>query len=117
MLLRDVKTIFTNRDSVALGTAELLTDLRGIPESLWAVLGKDQTGLTPRGLATFLRRYGIKSKNIRIMGRIVKGYERGQFADAWNRYPSPTSDDESSPSSGKSATSATFDESADQTMC
>jgi Protein of unknown function (DUF3631)/Bifunctional DNA primase/polymerase, N-terminal len=114
MLLRDVKTIFTNRDAVSLETAELLRDLKGIPESPWKYMGKDGTGLTPRGLAKILRKYEIGPKPTRISGQVVKGYERGQFAEAWKRYPSPSSDDDASVLSEKSVTAVTFDNDAGQ---
>ena len=105
-LLHDIRTIFDNQGAVAVVAAELLTDLRGIPDSPWQVLGRDGKGLDSRGLAKYLRRYEIKSKNIRYMGRIVKGFERGQFIDAWERYPAPP-DDDPVPQAEKSATSAT----------
>jgi len=116
MLLRDIKAIFANRDTVALVTVELLTDLKGIPESPWKYMGKDQNGLTPRGLGTLLGKYGIKAKNIRTMGAVLKGYERAQFADAWQRYPAPTDADDAPVFSDKSATSATSDESAGEDL-
>jgi hypothetical protein len=113
-LLWDIKALFAKCDNVALVAAEILKDLRGIEDSPWGVLGRDGNGLTPRGLAQYLRRYEIRPKNIRTKRGVLKGYERQQFADAWKRYPEPPADDDDPLSSPKSATSATFDLFADQ---
>ncbi len=47
--------------------------------------------LTARGLARILGRYEIKPKTGRFPGHetTVRGYQREQFVDAWNRYVSP----------------------------
>jgi hypothetical protein len=110
-LLRDIKIAFEVRGRESLSTAELLTDLRGMGESPWLTIGRDGKGLDTRGLAHRLSKYQIKSKNIRLLGQVLKGYERSQFVDAWRRYPAPTEDEPDDESAGrppeKSATSAT----------
>jgi putative DNA primase/helicase len=42
--------------------------------------------LSNHQLARKLKGYGIRSKNVRIGHDIAKGYERGQFDDAFARY-------------------------------
>ncbi len=42
--------------------------------------------LTIRELGKRLKSYGISSKSVRISGSSVKGFERSQFDDAWERY-------------------------------
>ena len=118
MLLRDIRITFSNRDAVALDTYELLTDLQGIEESPWLSFNRDGSGITARQVAKRRSAYGIESCNIRHEdGKVLKGYYRAAFSDAWDRYLSP--DDQggkgcaggqggdSGPSSGKPATSAT----------
>ena len=79
-------------------TADILTALIGLPESPWGDLrGKP---ITDRAMSTRLRQYGILSKNVRIGDRILKGYTREDFHDAWLRYLPPSA-------AGESATSAT----------
>lgn len=109
-LLRDIKIAYETRGRDSLSTVELLTDLRGMGESPWQTIGFDGKGLDTRRLAQRLAKYQVKSKNIRLLGSVLKGYERAQFEDAWRRYPAPTEDepeDRPSPPSEKSATSAT----------
>ena len=60
---------------------------------------------TRRGLAHWLKQYGIKRKKIRFPTGPAWGYERRPLADAWERYLPPPSDDDgddpSPPPSGK----------------
>jgi hypothetical protein len=100
-LLHDIHTIFANQfipDSpgdVAVVAAELITDLRVIPEAPWQTYGRDRKGLDDRRLAQLLSKYQIRSKNIRHMGQVLKGFERWQFEDAWRRYGTGTAAPES----------------------
>ncbi len=78
-------------------TADLLGRLiaRG-DDSPWANWwGKDvEEGklLKPsQGLARALRPFGVRSKDFRLGGGIVKGYLRASFVDAWSRYVVPWS--------------------------
>jgi hypothetical protein len=102
-LLGDLREVFGNHDR--LSTEELLKALHAIEEAPWGDMkGKS---LDSRGLALRLKPYGVSSKNLRQDGgRIVKGYERGDLLDAWNRYLSL-----SPIGSATSATSATACES------
>jgi hypothetical protein len=86
-LLSDLRAIFG--DHQLLPTKDILSLLIELPESAWA----DYRGkpLTDRGLSNLLSDYEIESKNIRTGPRVVKGYRREDFADAWRRYlPDPT---------------------------
>ncbi|HUW74402.1 MAG TPA: DUF3631 domain-containing protein, partial [Methyloceanibacter sp.] len=50
----------------------------------WAdIRGKD---LNDRGLAQRLKGFGLKSKDVRFGETVRKGFESGDFADAWRRY-------------------------------
>lgn len=84
-LLADMKTVFDQSTADALPTSLILTSLIGLPESPWGDLkGKP---ITDRALATRLRQYGIKSKDVRVGERALKGYASEDFHDAWRRYP------------------------------
>lgn len=81
-LLTDLKTIYRDEDHLA--TAVILNRLTDLDESPWGdMYGKT---LDSRGLANRLRQYGITSKNIRVDGRVVKGYTREDLHDPWQRY-------------------------------
>jgi hypothetical protein len=65
-------------------TEEILSGLHSLPESIWAdIKGKS---LDDRGLASRLRKYGIKPKVFRIGGSTPRGYSRADLVDAWARY-------------------------------
>jgi hypothetical protein len=82
LLLTDLKTVFGIDDK--LPTERILTKLHEIEEAPWGdVRGKP---LDSRGLARLLRKYGIKSRVVRIGDATHRGYQREDFADAWSRY-------------------------------
>lgn len=81
-LLADIRTVFGDVEHVT--TEQLLEHLTGIEESPWGdIRGK---ALDARGLSRRLARYEIKPRNVRVADRVVKGYTRGDFVDAWARY-------------------------------
>jgi hypothetical protein len=98
-LLADLRVVF--RDDDALPTGTILERLCKLDEAPWGELvgGKP---LNPRGLAQRLRQYGVASGNVRVGAQVLKGYERADLADAWNRYLR-----EPHPESATSATAAT----------
>jgi hypothetical protein len=85
-LLTDIKTVFGDREAMA--TKTLLNELINMDESVWAdIKGKP---ITDRGLAFRLRAYEVGSKVVRIGEGTAKGYAKGDFYDAWQRYlPQP----------------------------
>lgn len=81
-LLSDLRAIFGDADR--LHTATILDRLHRLDEAPWAELrGKP---LDPRGLAWRLKQYGIASKDVKIDGTVLKGYQREDLWDAWQRY-------------------------------
>jgi hypothetical protein len=67
-----------------LSTQEILQSLYDIEESPWAELkGKP---LTPRGLASLLRPYHVKSRDVRVGDKTLKGYYSDDLWDGWERY-------------------------------
>ena len=85
MLLRDIRAVFDRLEIRNSVTDLLITNLREIEESPWAVIRKGEP-IDARGLAQRLRKYGIEPKPIRDGDRVFKGYTRAQFEDAWSRY-------------------------------
>jgi hypothetical protein len=82
LLLRDVQAVFA--ENTELSTEKLLEGLHKIIDSPWGDLrGKP---LDARGLAQRLRKYGVKSKDIRIDGRVLKGYSTTDLYDTFMRY-------------------------------
>lgn len=81
-LLADLRHVFERQD--VLPTETILQELHMMDESPWAdIKGKE---LNDRTLASKLRRFAIRPKVLRIGAATVRGYERSDFIDAWNRY-------------------------------
>ena len=97
-LLMDIDTAFGNE--TAIFTVDLLTHLNGLEESPWGNRRRGD-GLDARGLATLLRPFRIRPKEVRVGDEHKKGYHVDQFEDAFGRYLPD------SPASATSATSAT----------
>jgi hypothetical protein len=85
-LLADLKAIFYTSTLDALPTEVILRRLTAIPEAPWADLkGKP---ITDRVLASKLRQYGVRSRDVRVGDRSspLKGYVKEDLHDVWARY-------------------------------
>jgi hypothetical protein len=83
-LLSDIRRILAEAGVERMPTDQLLAHLVEIDEAPWGDLrGKP---LDARSLSRRLAKYDISPKNIRVEGRILKGYDRLDLADAWSRY-------------------------------
>jgi hypothetical protein len=81
-LLTDLRTIFDGHDQ--LPTETILQCLRELEEAPWADLrGKP---LDSRRLASYLRRYGVKSRTIRVGRGTPRGYKAEDLWNSWERY-------------------------------
>jgi hypothetical protein len=81
-LLADIKTVF--EDAAELPTKAILDGLIALPESPWGdVRGKP---LDDRRLASRLRAYGIKPKQLRVGTSTPRGYCRADFEEQWRSY-------------------------------
>jgi putative DNA primase/helicase len=84
-LLRNIGEVFSVREADRVPSADLVEALLGEPEWGWGTWRKGRP-LDQRGLAKLLKPFGIRSKAIWLEGRTVRGFERGEFVDAWVRY-------------------------------
>lgn len=86
-LLADLRTLFTERHTDRISTAEILLALHELDESPWADFhGKP---LNARTLSAELGVYGVKVKAFKQNGTTVKGYVIdgvNGLSDAWSRY-------------------------------
>lgn len=89
-LLRDIKGVFESKESETISSTDLCESLVGLDERAWSTWSRGRP-ITMRKIATFLGKYGIKSKVIRHGNRVFKGYEKVNFEDAWERYLFPSS--------------------------
>lgn len=83
-LLRDIKSVFGEGGKDRLSTSTLLEKLHEADEAPWGSLRGEP--LDARGLARLLKPYGVQPKQLRIDEDKVRGYRRGVFKDAWERY-------------------------------
>jgi Protein of unknown function (DUF3631) len=103
LLLRDIRLVFDDTTDDRLTTEQVLAALNGMDESPWSSIRKGDR-LDSRGLSLRLSKYGIGSTQAHVGDRVLRGYARSQFDDAWQRYlPSPTRPD----NAATSATAAT----------
>ncbi len=78
-LLTDLRRVWRASKEARLPTEELLTQLRNMEDSFWA-------DLTAKRMAQLLKPFGIHPRSYRISLRVVHGYERAHFQDAFTRY-------------------------------
>jgi hypothetical protein len=90
-LLVDCREAFNKDDAERLHAKDLLERLCAFPESPWATWHRGNP-MTLRALAKMLAEYRIRSKQLKIGGVNLNGYERTRFEDTWKRYaPAPCS--------------------------
>jgi hypothetical protein len=89
-LLADVRRIFAERGCDRLATADLIAALSEDEEAPWGDW-HGRGSIAARSLATILRRYGVRSRTIRLDGdETAKGFHLEQFEGPFSRYlPSP----------------------------
>ncbi|MBI2834771.1 MAG: DUF3631 domain-containing protein [Acidobacteria bacterium] len=87
ILLRDIKGIFeAEGDPEVLASNVIIERLAGIEDRPWAEWSSGRP-LSPAKLARLLAAYEIfPAGNIRMGAKVLKGYRRTAFADAWDRY-------------------------------
>lgn len=82
-LLHDIREVLRDR-TAPIPTATLLEELTALEEAPWSDLrGKP---LDPMRLSRLLKPYAIKPKVVRMGDTTARGYEPGDFQDAWGRY-------------------------------
>src|SRR5262245_42525197 len=87
-LLRDIKTMFDRSSLDYLTSKAIVADLTADPEKRWAEWSRGRP-ITEKGLAGLLREYRIVSKAVGPKDQRAKGYQKTDFADAWERYLAP----------------------------
>jgi hypothetical protein len=84
-LLSDIWQIFETKDTDRLPSDELVRELGEIETSPW---GEWKSGkpITPNGLSCLLKPFDISPHSVRFADRVLRGYEKANFTDAWARY-------------------------------
>ncbi|MBM3273088.1 DUF3631 domain-containing protein [Candidatus Kaiserbacteria bacterium] len=88
-LLADIREVFAKERVGKLCSADLISALTTNGDMGWGSYNRGNP-LTARQLAKRLSTYGIKPKNLRFKSATLKGYEKSDFVEAFERYlPSP----------------------------
>ncbi len=85
LLLGDLRQFFSVRSLEKARTEDILVWLHSQDERSWSAWNKGRA-LTAQGLSRLLKPYKIRPKSVRFSGAVLRGYELGQFADAFERY-------------------------------
>lgn len=90
-LLRDIKALLEAEQATAMWSSDIIRGLTADAESEW----RDLWGraLDQRRLANEMKRYGVKSKNVRIGLSVSKGYEvdgPSGLQQAWDHWLAPS---------------------------
>jgi hypothetical protein len=92
MLLSDIRDAFQARNADRLKSKDLVEYLVGLEDRQWREIGRGGKPLSQTGLASRLKLFNAKPKQMRFEDSgNKKGYERRDFDDAFGRYlPSPS---------------------------
>ena len=95
--LEDLRTLFVDRRASRLPTREIIVALARLEERPWPEWCRGKT-IRPWQLAALLRPFGIHSRDLKLTGgQVLKGYDRSDFEDTWNRYLGVSAGTERSP--------------------
>ena len=85
MLLADIKSYFEENENNKVWSVDLVSYLVSLDHRPWPEYRKGQS-LIASSIAQILKPFNIKPKDIRMKHNVKKGYEEGQFSDAFARY-------------------------------
>jgi hypothetical protein len=93
-LLVDIRDVFKDYPD-RITSADLCAGLAAIEGSPWSEDERTRKPITPSGVARLLKPFGISPRTINLgpdsAKHSLKGYHRSDFADAWERYLPPLS--------------------------
>jgi putative DNA primase/helicase len=88
-LLADLRELFDAEPTGVLFSQEIVDALMKLEERPWPEWGKAGKPITKVQVARLLNHFQINPKSVRRAMRTDKGYRRGQFDDAFERYLAP----------------------------
>ncbi|MDB9972427.1 DUF3631 domain-containing protein [Oceanospirillaceae bacterium] len=84
LLLSDIRSHVVKTTNTRISSSSMVQSLLADETAPWADMR-----LTPARVASMLAPYNIKPKDMRIGGKVLRGYESTQFEDAFERYLPP----------------------------
>jgi Protein of unknown function (DUF3631) len=87
-LLADIRNVFETKDSPeVLASADIIQGLVAYDDRPWATLVKGEKPITAHRLSRLLKGFDVHpGGNLRIGAKVLKGYRRVSFAEAFSRY-------------------------------
>ena len=85
-LLADIRDVFALVGVEKLASKDMAERLAQIDGRPWAEYAKQRRPISPYQLANLLRGFGVVSRTIRVGDTTAKGYDLGDFSDAFSRY-------------------------------
>jgi hypothetical protein len=90
-LLHDMQDVFGDK-SERISSKEAATRLGADADAVWSSWGRSGKPISQRALSDLLRNFGVTPRVQRNDdGTNLRGYDRAQFEDLWERYPKPSS--------------------------
>lgn len=88
LLLADIRDLFEALGSDRLPSGDIAAALAKLEDRPWPEWGRQQKPISATGIARILRPFQVRPKRLRIEGETagVRGYERADLEDAWERY-------------------------------
>jgi hypothetical protein len=83
-LLSDIRNHVVKASNTRISSSSMVQSLMEDETAPWADMR-----ITPSKVAVMLTPYNIKPRDMRIDGKILRGYESSQFEDAFARYLPP----------------------------
>jgi putative DNA primase/helicase len=94
LLLGDIRAVGFLGNETEIRSTDLVQRLVDLESRPWAELGRGRKALTQNGLARLLKPLAIAPGNVGPENNRARGYKRGQFQDAFERYLPPNGDPE-----------------------
>lgn len=83
-LIKDMKVIFDSHESARISTVTFIAELKKMVDKGWAYLGR--SGITPFDMAKILKHFDIYPFQFKLSDKVVRGYDKHDFEDVFNRY-------------------------------
>jgi hypothetical protein len=88
LLLADIRALFLGTSALQMSSADIVAGLVAMEDRPWPEW-RNGKPMTPPQLAEALKPFGIRPGTVRLGAATPKGYRRGAFEEAWERYLPP----------------------------
>ena len=97
LLLSDLRELFDEFDACRLASQQIVDALTDREDRPWPEWRRGRP-LSTQQLATLLRHFDVRPRQMKIDGKKVRGYERADLEEVWERYTPAQAPDSDAPS-------------------